>query len=290
VKPPSFAYHRPRCRAEVDALLHEHGDDGRLLAGGQTLVPQLANRAVRPGHVVDVNHLDDEPTAPVVEADTVHFGPLVRMSALGRDSALGERLPVLRDILRQVATPAVRNRATVVGNLVAGDRSSELPALFTLLGGSARIRGRDGTSDVDLADTVPQWIAGRAERSRWVEEVVVRLPAAGTAMTFAETGRRFASRAAAGVVVAAEPVAGGSATVSAVVYGCCATPGRIELGEVGPEAESGVAERVERALAPLVDEVDDHHGDGPYRRFVAAAMTVRCVRDAVATCVRGGAR
>jgi aerobic carbon-monoxide dehydrogenase medium subunit len=84
MKPPPFAYHRPSTRAEVDRLLAEHGDEAKILAGGQSLLPIMNMRLSAPAHVIDINALEDEPSEPQLDDGAIRFGPLVRQAALER--------------------------------------------------------------------------------------------------------------------------------------------------------------------------------------------------------------
>src|SRR5918997_1042938 len=107
MKPPPFAYHRPRTRAEVDGLLAEHGDEAKILAGGQSLLPIMNMRLSAPAHVIDINALEDEPSAPAVDDGVVRFGPLFRQPGVER---WPERPAVLSEALAYTAHPAIRSR------------------------------------------------------------------------------------------------------------------------------------------------------------------------------------
>jgi CO/xanthine dehydrogenase FAD-binding subunit len=84
MKPPPFAYHRPSTRADVDRLLDELGDEAKVLAGGQSLIPIMNMRLAAPAHVIDINRLEDEPSEPVLGDGMIRFGPLVRQAAAER--------------------------------------------------------------------------------------------------------------------------------------------------------------------------------------------------------------
>ena len=140
MKPAPFAYHRPGTREEVDGLLAELGPEAKLLAGGQSLIPILNMRLAAPAHLIDINFLRDEPREPVLDDGALAFGPLVRQSAVERSPLVAEHLPLLREVLQHVAHPAIRSRGTLVGSIAHADPAAELPALFVLLEGEARIR------------------------------------------------------------------------------------------------------------------------------------------------------
>ena len=146
VKPAPFAYHRPGTREEVDGLLAELGPEAKLLAGGQSLIPILNMRLAAPAHLIDLNFLRDEPAEPVLDDGALVFGPLVRQAAAERSPLVAERLPLMHEVLQHVAHPAIRSRGTVVGSIAHADPAAELPALFVLLEGEARVQthGPDG--------------------------------------------------------------------------------------------------------------------------------------------------
>jgi carbon-monoxide dehydrogenase medium subunit len=287
MKPPAFTFARPSTREQVDAALTSRGADCRILAGGQTLVPMLCRRQVRPAHVVDITGLTGERRAAEHADDRLVCGPLVRLSSLADDPVVRARLPVLPRLLARVGTPAVRNRATLVGNLVAADRASELPALVVLLGGHARVRTPDGHRRVDLALAATRWLRTGPDPTGWVDEIAVRLPAAGTRMAFVELSRRFGSRAIAGAVASASPAPGGRARLAVAVFGASPVPLRLDLGVVEEREISGrpgrdpLADRMADTLAPLLDDVDDAHATGRYRRLVAPRVAARCLRAAM---------
>lgn len=294
MKPPPFTYARPADRTEVDDLVARHGADCRLLAGGQTLVPGLCRREVRPALVVDLNHLRDEPARPELSGRTLSFGPLVRLTALGADTAVRHALPVLANLLGRVGTPAVRNRATVIGNLVAADRHSELPALLGLLGGHVVVRTAAGRRRVDLLAATTGWALGGPDRTSWVDEVTVRLPDPGTRLAFTEVSRRFGSRAVAGAVAAAAPVAGGRTRLGTAVFGASPAPVHLDLGVVddaelaAPEGHAPWEHRLAGLLAPRLDDLDDAHGTGRYRALVAPRLAARALRVAADDLRLGG--
>src|SRR6266480_3546857 len=116
MKPPAFTYHRPATVADALAVLADVGADGKVLAGGQSLVPVLNMRLAAPAHLVDVNRLPGLSYVRV-DAGAVRVGALARHAAVERDAAAYAALPLLRQATANVAHPAIRNRGTTVGSL-----------------------------------------------------------------------------------------------------------------------------------------------------------------------------
>lgn len=149
--PNAFSYARPASLDETVALLSGHGAHARILAGGQSLIPLLAQRAVRPRLVIDINRLPDLDRIEILP-DHIRMGALVRqeqarLSAVVRDEVCG-----LSEALEWVASPVIRERGTVVGNLVANAPGTELPAVAIALGARFVVRDRCGERLVAAAD------------------------------------------------------------------------------------------------------------------------------------------
>src|SRR5450755_4400983 len=205
VKPASFTYHRPQRREEVDELLAEFSDEAKILAGGQSLIPILNMRLSAPGHLIDINGLQDEPTEPGLDKDVITIGPLVRQFAAEQSSIVSERLRLLHETMRYVAHPAIRSRGTVVGSIAHADPAAELPAVFVLLQGQARVRSAEGQRDVSAADLYLGHLETSLGSSEWIDEV--RLPSGppGRGAAMEEFARRRGDYALCGVVAIADP-------------------------------------------------------------------------------------
>jgi CO/xanthine dehydrogenase FAD-binding subunit len=244
VKPAPFAYHRPRTREEVDRLLAEHGEEAKLLAGGQSLVPIMSMRLATPAHVIDINFLEGEPREPSCDGDTLAFGPLVRQAAAERSPLVAERLPVLRQALVHVAHPAIRSRGTVVGSIAHADPAAELPAVMVALEGEARVRGAGGRRTIAAADLFAGPLQTTLEPGEWIEEV--RLPVqGGRPSAVEEFARRRGDYALCGVVALGDPL-------TCAYIGAGPLPGRLE-----PD--------------------DDIHATARYRRWLAERLRNRAL-------------
>jgi CO/xanthine dehydrogenase FAD-binding subunit len=258
VKPPPFAYHRPGTREEVDGLLAELGPEAKLLAGGQSLIPILNMRLAAPAHLIDLNFLRDEPDAPLLDDRALVFGPLVRQRAAERSALVAERLPLMLEVLHHVAHPAIRSRGTVVGSIAHADPAAELPALFVLLEGEARVRGASGRRTIPASELFASHLETTCAPGEWIEEV--RLPA-HPGGAFEEFARRHGDYALCGVAAVAD---GDDVALSFVGMG--PTPVRLQ-GDV------------HEAVAQLEPE-DDIHATAKYRRHLAEQLGERVARRA----------
>src|SRR3954465_14548286 len=143
VKPSAFTYHRPRSLDAALDVLASLGGQGKVLAGGQSLVPLMSMRLSAPEALVDVNHVPGL-AGIEVDADIVRIGALARHSAVEHAQAAYDPVPLLRQALVHVAHPTIRNRGTTVGSLVHGDPAAEMPAVLCLLDGSVRLQDAHG--------------------------------------------------------------------------------------------------------------------------------------------------
>lgn len=281
VKPAPFTYHRPRTRAEVDGLLARLGDEAKILAGGQSLIPILNMRLAAPAHLIDINRLAGEATEPVADGETIAIGPLVRHEALERCSLVADRVPVLRETVRYVAHPAIRSRGTVVGSIAHADPAAELPAAFAVLGGEARVRSVRGTRAIPAGELFTSQLETSIGADEWIEEV--RFPATGTAHGHAveEFARRHGDYAVCGVVAIAAR-AGDDVAVALSFISMGATPLRIELPEMSPEQVAGEAltGAVAAAVRERLEPEADLHATVEYRTALADRLGARAARRA----------
>ncbi|MGE0794003.1 MAG: xanthine dehydrogenase family protein subunit M, partial [Acidimicrobiia bacterium] len=128
MKTPRFDFHAPETLEEALALLAEHGDEAKLLAGGQSLVPLLAMRLARPAQLIDLGGIASLRSLEAVDGH-VAIGAMVREREAERSALVGEAVPVLAEALPHIGHVAIRNRGTVGGSIAHADASAELPAV-----------------------------------------------------------------------------------------------------------------------------------------------------------------
>ena len=262
MKPAPFAYHRPRSLEETLELLARLGEDAKVLAGGQSLVPLMSMRLAAPAALVDVNHV---PGLDGVDVDDhgVRVGALARHSTVEHDQGAYDALPLLRQALVHVAHPTIRNRGTTVGSLVHGDPSAEMPAVLCLLDGSVTLRSAEGTRDVAAAD----FFVGPLETDLRPGELAV-------SATFVEVARRHGDYAVCGVAALVQDDA---VRVALVSLG----PGPVVVDLT--EAYDGRrldADRARELVDAQIDPEGDIHATADYRRHLAHVLVARAVRQA----------
>jgi aerobic carbon-monoxide dehydrogenase medium subunit len=281
VKPSPFTYHRPQSVDEALSMLAELGSDGKVLAGGQSLLPVLSMRLAAPAHLVDVNRLTDLAYVRA-EPDGVRVGALARHAALERDDAAAQVQPLLRQALRLVAHPTIRNRGTTVGSLAHADPSGEMTGVLAVLGGSVTLASLRGRREVDAAD----FFVGPLESAVGAGELAVEafFPAAppGSGTAFLEVARRHGDYAVCGVAAVVTPSPDSvSARVGYVSMG--PTPAVALLADVlpsGPPVDpASWTEAAEAAIGDLEPE-GDIHASAEYRLHLARVLTARALAAA----------
>jgi CO/xanthine dehydrogenase FAD-binding subunit len=284
VKPPPFKYFAPKTVEEALALLAQHGDSAKVLAGGQSLVPLLNFRLARPAVLVDVNGLT--PLAYIRPDDgVVAVGALSRQRDVERSALTRERCPLLSAAVPHVGHAAIRNRGTVGGSIVHADPAAELPAVLAGLGGSVVARSTRGERVITADELFVTYLTTAVAPDELVTEV--RFPAlppgAGTA--FLEVSRRQGDFA---LVAVAAAVALGEDDICHGVWlalgGVGATPvaaGADAASLVGGRPDAAAIRDVARRVSERVDPDGDLHASREYRTHVAGVLVERALTAAV---------
>ena len=289
MKPAPFTYHRAETRAEVDALLAELGSEAKILAGGQSLIPILNMRLSSPGHLIDLNHLLDEPAEPALDDGHVTVGPLVRQSSVERSELVTERVPLLAETMDFVAHPAIRNRGTIVGSIAHADPAAELPAVLAVLQGEVVARSSAGRRTIPAGDCFRGPLENSLEDTEWLDEVCWPVARPNEGFAFEEFARRSGDYALCGVAARAER-SEDTTTVALGYLGMGDVPVCIDLPPLGDsafgtdEVEDAVAQVVEGQLEP----VDDIHATVAFRTHLAHRLGVTAACRAAANAVIEG--
>ena len=274
MKPAPFSYHAPATIADVCELLAEHGDDAKVLAGGQSLVPMLALRLTQFAHLVDVNRV--ESLAGVAREDgALVVGAGTRQRVMERDAGVATTVPLLARATPFIGHFQIRNRGTVGGSLAHADPASEYPAVACALGAEIELAGRGGSRRRVAAD---DFFVGTWTTAAEPDELLVaaRFPIWSGRCGFAieELARRHGDFALAGAACAVAEDRAGLA-----LFGVASTPVRVGAAEaaiVAGASEADVAELAVRDLAPP----SDVHASAATRTRVARHLVARAVARA----------
>jgi CO/xanthine dehydrogenase FAD-binding subunit len=264
MKPAAFRYERPDTLEETVALLNEHGDEAKILAGGQSLVPLLNMRMARPTVVIDINRVGNLDYMSRVDGSS-------RCGALVRQAAVAGASPLVDRCLPYIGHYVTRNRGTVAGSIAHADASAELPLALLVSGGSvvaASTRGRREIAADDLFVT-------HFTTTLAPDEVVVETvwPASDEAAAFAELAQRHGDYA---LCMAAATVRGGHLRV-----GVGSVVDRPTLVDVDPERPGASA-------ALQVDPIDGLHASAEYLRQLVSVLVDRVVTAAQAAAAEHG--
>jgi len=283
MKTAPFEYHAPRTVDEVLSLLAEHGDEAKVLAGGQSLVPLLAMRLARPSQLVDINDVDGLAYIRPLDGDGVAFGALTRERDAERSPLVSEHVPVLADALPLIGHVSIRNRGTIGGSMDHADASAELPAVAVIAGADMVVRSSAGERVVPAEE----FFGGHFTTSMADDELLteVRIPSgpAGAGWAFYEIARRHGDFALVGV--AAMLTLDGDRIDDARL----ALIGVADRAVRAPDAEAalrGHAANVDTFAAAAreatkdLEPASDMHGSAEFRRHLAAVATRRALTTA----------
>jgi CO/xanthine dehydrogenase FAD-binding subunit len=197
MKPPPFEYHAPDDLSEALDLLSDYGDDAKIIAGGQSLMPLLAFRLARPHALIDVGRVDSLHYLDLTD-DKVVLGATIRHREVER---LGELdLPTaIREAISHIGHPAIRNRGTVGGSLAHADPRAEWAALSLAFDGTITTRSNRGARTIAAEEFFLDFLTSAAEVDEIVTEIRLRLPSADSGSSFVEFARRQGDFAIGGV-------------------------------------------------------------------------------------------
>jgi carbon-monoxide dehydrogenase medium subunit len=284
MKPGRFAYHAPHELEEALALLKEFGDDAKVLAGGQSLMPMLNFRLAQIEHLLDINRLGGGLNELRFAAGTITMPALVRQRQVERSPEIARALPLLTRALRQVAHPQIRNRGTVCGSLAHADPAAELPSVMSVLDATFTIASAEGVRTVDAADFFLFHLTTAIEPDELLLEVTIKRLPANTFSAFHEFAIRRGDFALAGVAVACGLDDAGIVTDCRVAAaGVAPTPRRLRAVERlanGNRLNDALLGELEAAAREEIDPTSDIHASAAYRRRLTGVLVKRALADA----------
>jgi carbon-monoxide dehydrogenase medium subunit len=287
VKPAPFEYVAASSAADAVDALGGFGDDAKVLAGGQSLIPMMALRLARPSALVDINRCADL-DGLTESAGSLTVGALARQRDLERWART--RSPLFQEILASVAHAPIRNRGTVVGNLVHADPASELPALLLCLDGEVTARRTAGERVVPAGKLYLAPLTTSLDSAELATKARFALPPDGAGGGFAEVARRHGDFALVGcIAVLALDGAGAVSHARLAFFGVGGTPVRSAAGEallLGREPTSSRCVEAARAAAAALSPDGDIHASAGYRKTVAATLAGRVLAAAAGRCRR----
>ena len=285
---PAFEYAAADSYDEAVRLLAEGGEEAKVLAGGQSLMPMLNLRLVRPELLIDINMADDR--QPSVADGLLRLPAVTRHRVLLEHDLVRRDCPLLAEAARHIGNVRVRNRGTVGGSLAHADPTSEIGSCALATGAHVVVRGQDGDRTVPASELfVGYWTTALAP-SEIITDVLIPVRRPWQGWSFQEMVRRtsdFAIVAVAALVELDER----AATITGTRVALAGVADRVTL--VDPELLDGLAgrtladqdEAADAAAARIADGLeppDDVHASARYRRRLARVLTARALREAYA--------
>jgi len=286
MKPAPFEYFAPLELQEALDLLERYGDEAKILAGGQSLMPLMNLRLARPGLIIDINRLSGLDTITATPEGGLTIGALTRQRALERSKIVQEQNPILAAAMPLIGHFQIRNRGTIGGSLVHADPAAELPAVSLLLGAEFLLRSKSAVRVVPAAEFFLSYLTTAIRPAELLTEI--RLPKwpSGEAWAVQEIARRKGDFALIGVALRAE--LDGEETVQKaviVMFGVDSKPLRMERAEAVLKGRR-ISEAFLRELSGVVAEElqpdSDIHASAAYRKEVGGVLVRRALESALA--------
>lgn len=294
MKPPPFTYYCPRSLDEALALLQEHGEDGKLLAGGQSLMPLMSLRLARPAAIVDLNRVPDLDRVFTTRDGGLSIGALTRQRSLERNADLKRQQPLLAAAVPLIGHFQIRNRGTIGGSLVHADPAAELPAVMTCVGAKFVLRSAAGERVMAADEFYLGYMATVVEPNEILTEI--RLPPWSGARIWAieEVARRKGDFAMVGVALSLELNDDTTCKEAQVtLFGVSGKPLRMATAEqrlAGATLNEATFKEIEQVVADDLDPDSDIHASALYRKEVGGVLVRRALAAASARPQEGNAR
>lgn len=284
MKPPRFQYCAPDMLDEALTLFDRYGEDAKVLAGGQSLIPLLNMRLAGPAYLLDINHIAElsyiEP-----EDGYLAIGATVRQRQVERSTLVLEKHPLIAEVVRHIGHMQIRNRGTVVGSIAHADPSAELPALLACLNGEVVALSVHGERVMKAEDFFTGYLSTALEPGELLTEVRFPWipPQAGWA--FMEFARRSGDYALVGAAAVLTPSLDDHCLAARIAYlGIAGNPVRshtLEKMLIGSTLDDATLNAVADEARTLVSEdMEDVHATVDYRRALTAELTKRVLKAA----------
>lgn len=291
MKPATFEYHDPVTLSEATALLGRLGEDARVLAGGQSLVPLMNFRLARPAHLVDLNGVAELDSLSVTGGE-LRIGAMTRQRELERSRDVSARWPLLREAAGYIGHVQIRNRGTVGGSLAHAFPSAELPVAMVTLDAAFVLRSAAGERIVAAEEFFFGTMTTVLEPGELLSEVRVPPTAAGSGASFQEVSRRYGDFALAGAAALVildrdGTVAGARLTLTG------SAPIRAQAAEtavLGEKPSDALFRDAARRAVAGIEQDTDMHATAEYRRRACEALARRALAEAARRAAVSGER
>ena len=283
-----FEFHQAADLEQAFALLEEHGEDARLMSGGTALVLQMKQRFSQPGHVIGLRRVPGLGAIEDAGDGNIRIGAMCTQRQVENHPVVTERLPLVAQAYSHVATPRIRNMATVGGGLAHGDPNQDPPPALIALGASVILSAADGQQRILPAEELfLDYFETDVRPGEIITGLIVPPAPAGAGSAYLKFLPRTAddyATVSVAVVLTAD-VSGNCQEVRIVLGSVGLTPIRATAAEEALRGQALTDEVIREAAATVqdaVDPLDDHRGSAEYKSEMAEVFTRRAVRQAMA--------
>ena len=289
--PGSFDYLAVHSINEAVALLDQHGEDAKVLAGGQSLIPLLRFRLASPAILIDINRIDGLEYLREMNG-TLHIGALTRESELDNSSLIRERYPILFDTSAVVADPVVRNWATVGGNIAHADPANDHPATMLALGARIVAVGPAGERVIPIEEFFTDLpFETTLHPNELLTEIRVPAPVQGSGGAYVKLERKVGDYAIAGVAAYVTLDTNGNVSYAGIgltnVGQAPIKARNAEQALFGQPLNDASIHQAANLAAAATQPLSDTRGPAEYKRDMVRTLTVRALRKALARATGG---
>jgi len=281
MKPAKFDYHDPTTLDEALGLLAQLGDQARPLAGGQSLVPLMNFRLIRPAHLIDLNGVD---ALSYIKADggPLRIGAITRQRELERSTIIAERWPLLCEAASYIGHVQIRNRGTVGGSLAHAFPSAELPVAMVTLDASFALRSKANQRKARAEDFFLSYMTTTLQSDELLTEISVPALPVPCGWSYQEISRRHGDFALAGTASLLALDANGAIQYARLTL-TGTTPIRSQQAEkflLGERPSDALFRDAARRATENMEQDSDIHASAEYRRHVCAVLARRALTRA----------
>ena len=278
--PAAFEYYRPKDMSSVIALLEEHGDDARVMAGGHSLIPMMKLRMADVPHLIDLQDVTGL-NGIEVGADSIRIGAMATQAAIIDHTELTAAAPILREAALQIADPQVRYIGTVGGNVANGDPGNDMPGLMQCLNAEYTLVGPGGERTVAAREFYEAAYMTAREDEEVLTAVTIPIPQGGYA--YEKQKRKIGDYATAAAAVQIVKSGDTCASASIAMTNLSDTPifsSAAAQALVGTSVDDGATKSAVAAMLSDIDPTEDNRGPVAFKKHVAGVILARAIERA----------
>lgn len=287
--PGPFEYHRPHTKDEAFSLLEKYGDEGRILAGGHSLIPMMKLRMAVPENIIDIQSIADLKGISI-SSNTIEIGALTTQHEIIQSKELETVCPILKEAALLIADPQIRYCGTVGGNVANGDPGNDMPALMQCLNANFIIENASGVREVSAREFYHAAYFTALEEGEIVTKISIPVPASSSGYAYEKMKRKVGDYATAAAAVVLT-LNGNQCTSAAIaltnvadipLYADEASSLLVgaPLGNRGSDAEAVINKAIE-SLEAICEPASDGRGPAEYRTKMAGQMTRQAINSAL---------